>query len=84
MSGQVKNNLFQVTSIDVAINYQKNNTKGKMSAEELLKFLSNFAKTKNITADWKQILIQESAFTINREASKLELSKFESKSSIAM
>ena len=48
-----------MTSIDVAINYQENNSKGKMSAEELLKFLPIFAKAKKISADWKQILIAE-------------------------
>ena len=61
-----------MTSIDVAINYQKNNSKGKMSPEELLKFLSNFAKAKNISADWKQIIIQDPAYAIDREAGKSE------------
>ena len=60
---------FQVTSIDVAIHYQKNNSKGKMSADELLKFLSLFAKVKSISSDWKQVIIEDSAWMIDGEAS---------------
>ena len=60
---------FQVTSIDVAIHYQKNNSKGKMSEDELLKFLSIFAKVKSISSDWRQIIIQDSAWMIDGEAS---------------
>ena len=56
-----------MTSIDVAINYQENNSKGKMSEEELLKFLPIFAKAKKISADWKQILIADTALEIDEE-----------------
>ena len=59
--------MFQVTSIDVAINYQEINSKGKMSAEELLQFLPIFAKAKKISADWKQILIADTALEIDEE-----------------
>ena len=40
-----------------------------MSSDELLKFLSIFAKVKNISSDWKQVIIEDSAWMIDGETS---------------
>ena len=63
---------FQMTTIDVAVHYQMTNSKGKMLREEVLKFLPILAKAKNISSDWKQILIEDSAWIIDGESSPVK------------
>ena len=56
---------FQFTSVDVSVNFQKIKPKGKMSQDEMLKLISNFAKQKRIKEEWKLILIDDAAWKID-------------------
>ena len=43
-----------------------------MSPDEVLKFLPILAKAKNISSDWKQIIIEDSAWKIDGEDNPLK------------
>ena len=54
-----------MSNVDISVNFQKIKPKGKMSQEEMLKFVSTFGKNKKISDNWKNQLIDDMAWKID-------------------
>ena len=56
---------FQVTNLDISVHVQRMKPNGKMTQEEMLKLISIFAKNKKVSENWKQQLVDDSAWKID-------------------
>ena len=54
-----------MSNVDISVNFQKIKPKGKMSQEEMLKFVSSLGKNKKISENWKEKLIEDIAWKID-------------------
>ena len=69
---------FQVSGLDISVEYQKIKPKGKMTQEEMITFVGNFGKLKKISANWKTKLVDDDAWKIDTQEPSPVKNRFDS------